>query len=242
MRKLKRIVLTNAHNFRDLGGYTTKDEKATRWHRLYRSDTLQNLTDEEWKFLYTPNGLSLRMVVDLRSKAEISKNKLVIPKDCQGLVYKSCPIEFGEGENVVDQLAESKGEVYIQKFDENVKSFSRALMTIIDGIEERGQVVFQCTTGNDRTGILTAIILYLIKVYDEDIIADYEVSSIYNENGVNAYLRTLYGEINEDKLKSEALTMKTLLEHFKEINLEAVLAKNGLNEKKIEKLYTYFVD
>ena len=48
MNYLKHIYLQGAHNVRDLGGYPTTDGRATRWGMLYRSDALNELTENDW--------------------------------------------------------------------------------------------------------------------------------------------------------------------------------------------------
>ena len=243
MRKLRRIVLKNAHNLRDLGGYATQDDNVTRWHVLYRSDSLCNLTKEEWKFLYT-NGI--RTVVDLRSSAEMEKAKIIIPKE-YGLEYKKCPVQSVDIDLDADELSkftlnESMEKAYIEMFDDDMPLFAKALNTIIDSMEN-GQVIFFCSAGKDRTGILTAMILYLSKCYEEDIISNYEISYTLNEKGINAYLRTSAAvKYDEKKIESKPENMKALLAHFEEINLEKLLIKNGLNPKRMEKFHQYFLE
>ena len=185
MRKLRRIVLKNAHNLRDLGGYATKDNKVTRWHVLYRSDSLYALTKEEWKFLYT-NGI--RTIVDLRSSAEMEANKISIP-DEYNIVYKKCPVQTTNVDLDSDELSkfalnESMEKAYVEMFDDDVNLFCKAFNQIVDCLEN-GQVIFFCSAGKDRTGIVTAMIMHLCKCYEEDIISNYEISYTLNENGIN---------------------------------------------------------
>ena len=52
----------------------------------------------------------------------------------------------------------------------------------------KGPVVFHCTAGKDRTGVLAAILLLRLGVDEEDIIADYQVSFTYNRRGMNQLL------------------------------------------------------
>ena len=55
----------------------------------------------------------------------------------------------------------------------------------------KGPVVFHCTAGKDRTGVLAAILLLRLGVDEEDIIADYQVSHMYNANGVNRMMEAI---------------------------------------------------
>ena len=45
----RKLPFTGAHNFRDLGGYKTEDGRTVKWGKIYRSDNLHSLTDEDLK-------------------------------------------------------------------------------------------------------------------------------------------------------------------------------------------------
>src|SRR5271166_4913778 len=64
------LPLVGAYNFRDLGGYPTTDGRQTRWGRLFRSDTLHELTDED---LDAVRALGLVTVIDLRTPTEVAR-------------------------------------------------------------------------------------------------------------------------------------------------------------------------
>src|SRR5271167_3741531 len=65
------LPLVGAYNFRDLGGYPTADGRTTRWGRLFRSDTLHELTDPDLQVL---RQIGLETVIDLRGAAEVEGN------------------------------------------------------------------------------------------------------------------------------------------------------------------------
>ena len=43
----RKLPFTGAHNFRDLGGYKAEDGRTVKWGKIYRSDNLHSLTDED---------------------------------------------------------------------------------------------------------------------------------------------------------------------------------------------------
>lgn len=51
MNEYKRVPFEHLHNCRDLGGYARADGKMIAYHRLYRSETLDRLTEREWERL-----------------------------------------------------------------------------------------------------------------------------------------------------------------------------------------------
>ena len=64
--------------------------------------------------------------------------------------------------------------------------------------KERHPVVFHCTAGKDRTGMITAIILSLLGVPDEAIVQDYSLSA------------NVYAEMNDHKAMVGALSQRSL--------------------------------
>ena len=61
---MRHIAFEACFNFRDLGGYESRDGRHTRWGRLFRSDTLHRLTAADAEMFH---DLGLRTVIDLRS-------------------------------------------------------------------------------------------------------------------------------------------------------------------------------
>jgi hypothetical protein len=64
--------------------------------------------------------------------------------------------------------------------------------------KERHPVAFYCTAGKDRTGMITAIILSLLGVKDEDIVEDYSLSA------------NVYAEMNDHQAMVGALSQRNL--------------------------------
>jgi protein-tyrosine phosphatase len=64
----REIKLQGAINFRDLGGYPTRDGGHVKWGRIYRSAALNNLTSDDLEKL---RGLSLAFVADFRGPYEV---------------------------------------------------------------------------------------------------------------------------------------------------------------------------
>ena len=60
----REIPLTGTYNFRDLGGYKTKDNKTIKWGKIYRSAFLSELTQDDLNKL---SKLRIARIADLRS-------------------------------------------------------------------------------------------------------------------------------------------------------------------------------
>ena len=193
MAHVRRIGLKNLYNFRDLGGYSGDHGRITSWNRLYRSDCPSALRKDEWQALY---DLGIRTLIDLRSTFEASENPVNAP---DGFRYLDCHFFYEE------EGADLRGEAG-RKFMESLSLDYRVMtessiarigyiLTVLSRSLEKGNTVFFCTAGKDRTGIIAAEILRLCGVCDEDIIADYAITEIYNEEIIRSRIASIPKEI-----------------------------------------------
>jgi len=157
--------LSGAFNFRDLGGLSTVDGRRTRYGRLFRSDTLQALTDDDVARLL--DEYHITFVIDLRTAEEaVSEGRG--PLGRLSVCYANVPLvdvdsPFGEaGDLVVNQ--------YLDHLEHDPN-----LVIALDLLAHTGgrPTVFHCAAGKDRTGVVTALLLRIIGVAEEDIVADY---------------------------------------------------------------------
>lgn len=174
----RHVAFERLHNFRDLGGYPTRDGRTVRWGRLYRSDSLSKLQGEDWRrFL----DLGVRTVIDLRYPWEIADRGRVPHHD--GLAYHNLSIEhrpydqasLGEDVEVGRYLADRYAEVAL----DGVKELRRALEVIAE--DDSAPLVMHCASGKDRTGLLAALVLTLLGVDEETIIEDFALTGLATE-------------------------------------------------------------
>src|SRR5664279_5807642 len=104
-RSARRIDLEGAVNFRDIGGYPAAQGKHVRWRRVFRSDSLSKLTDDDHAQLA---ALGVRTLVDFRLASERRElpNRLAATSDITS-------VEIGfMAEGVLEMLREvSRGTV-----------------------------------------------------------------------------------------------------------------------------------
>ena len=180
-------------NFRDLGGYATEEGRTTRWRRLYRSDALQDLTGEDADFVI--RELGVRLVVDLRNSDESQRDGRG-PLPDLGAEYRHFPLleERGfppfTGGDVVERLAGTYEWLVRNsgpRIAEAVNTISES-MAVSEQLAQSG-VVFHCSAGKDRTGMLAAIILEVLGVNRETIHSDY----LLTNDVVEGILRRIKG-------------------------------------------------
>ncbi|MEV3980675.1 tyrosine-protein phosphatase [Nonomuraea sp. NPDC049758] len=175
---IRHIEFTNLRNFRDVGGYATEDGRTVRWQRLYRADSLGWLAGDDLRAFH---ALRVRTVIDLRHPAEVERAGRV--PETEGLRYRNLPIEgrpwdiarFSEELGVERYLADR----YLEVTEDGVENLRAAVETV--AVADNAPVVIHCAVGKDRTGLLTALILSLVGVAEDDIIADYALTGLATE-------------------------------------------------------------
>ncbi|WP_343210255.1 tyrosine-protein phosphatase [Anaerolentibacter hominis] len=239
IKNYRRLPLTNAYNVRDMGGYPCR-EGMTRYHRLYRADSPHMLSEDEWKLLFS---CGVRSVIDLRSYGE--RQVQCYETAGTGIRVISLPMqkEDMDFKNMDRYLAESgfmhsMMEGYTNILSKNKERIAEILNCVCGCLPE-GAVLFHCTAGKDRTGILAALVYLLCGVESADIVADYQVSVTYNQRNLQ---NKMLGKGPADLLDSRAETMWELLGYIEEQQVIESLYKNGLNPECGEILTHYFVE
>jgi protein-tyrosine phosphatase len=167
------IDLEGCFNFRDLGGYHAADGRSLRWRHLFRADGLYRLTEVDLDQL---GALGLRTVIDLRTLDEITaRGRIEWPS--ADLAYHHLPMmdvlptrdEYADWTRPEDIAGQ-----YVDILRTGRATIVHALNILADPASY--PAVYHCMAGKDRTGILSAIVLGLVGVSDEDILADYALS------------------------------------------------------------------
>jgi protein-tyrosine phosphatase len=171
MNNPKPIPLEGCLNFRDLGGYAAAGGGTVRRGQVYRADDLSKLSAAD---IARIGELGVSIVVDLRSPEELDRalNPL---RGRPGFAYHNVPLLDGLN-SAPDRPPEiqSLPEMY-KSLLSNAGARIGRVFQILGGREGRA-LVFHCTAGKDRTGVIAALILNLCGVADEDIIADYALT------------------------------------------------------------------
>ena len=187
---IRQIPLQGAVNVRDLGGYGTYDGGLVRHGLAYRGDHLGKLTDAD---LTTLAGLGLGTVVDLRIPLEVSYDgadrlpagavPVARPITDNGL-FGRLMAAIGSRDPVRQEemlgggrAAAFMSEVYRTFVTDaaNRAAFAANLRDLAD--PARGPVLFHCTSGKDRTGWTSYLLLTLLGVPTAAARADYLASN-----------------------------------------------------------------
>src|SRR3984885_8820749 len=179
--------LAGASNFRDLGGYPSRDGRAVRWRQIFRSNHLVHLTEADADVL---RGLGLKSAFDLRGTEErataicaleeITVHSLPIEPtvvaDLRALVDAGSPLSSTEA-------ADAMRNSYRSYVRQNTPRF-RALFAHL--LEDHAPLVIHCTAGKDRTGFACALILHALGVPDDLIAQDYLLTNRFYRRDASA--------------------------------------------------------
>jgi protein-tyrosine phosphatase len=163
-------------NVRDLGGHRTEDGGETLYGAVVRADSLHQLTEEGWQSVA---DYGIRTVVDLRMDDEREGEPPIgAPVELLHISLfdddKEIFEEVEAAAKAAPDVATATKEVYLlflEHFKANVATAIRAVAHA-----REGGVVVHCMGGKDRTGLVTALLLALASVDDEQIAADYALS------------------------------------------------------------------
>jgi protein tyrosine/serine phosphatase len=168
----RRLDLEGAWNFRDLGGYQGYDGRRLRWRRVFRADGLDRLTATD---LANIELLGLRTVIDLRTGDEVARGRLATAAGEVDWYHLPMLDVLPPPENYGTWIDPSvKAEQYLGMVSSAPDTIAGFLRLACNPASY--PLVFHCFAGKDRTGILTALVLGLLGVADDDIAADYALS------------------------------------------------------------------
>ena len=174
---MRRIVLSNTYNTRDLGGYPIGSQGQTRYGAFWRSDVPTQLNEEDVKrFL----DAGMTTIVDLRFEGE-PEHRPCYFADKEGFAYHHVAM-VGNTTGFEDERA--MPDFYRQMLGEKL-ALGRALKLLADA---PGGAMYHCMAGKDRTGVISALLLWLCGVGIEDILADYQITSTYLRPFIRKYL------------------------------------------------------
>ncbi len=200
-------------NFRDLGGYRTKDGRQVRWGVLYRSGTLAHASRSDLAAL---SSLQLTTLVDFRSALEKEEEPNTLPDPVPFAIVNIPTLDEGN-KAMVGELIERIETGNFDGFDpdrmmidanrqfavEFVPQFRQFLSTVQSN--EGAPLLWHCSAGKDRTGFASAILLRILGVPQDVVMADYMASKQHAADARANQLRILRlfkGDEAADKLQT----------------------------------------
>jgi protein-tyrosine phosphatase len=227
----RRLPFEGAVNFRDLGGYDVGEGRQTRWRRVYRSDSLAELTDADQERL---EALGLHSLIDFRLPHErlIHPNRLPPGSSLRAVEMGFWPDGVAEMHRAFQagELDAAGMERVTMRFYRNFPLHHhveyRALLESIEQAAGR-PVLFHCVSGKDRTGFGAAVVLLALGAAREVILEDYALTSLYRRD-----IRHLIPAGTPDAV-AQAFTAANPI--YLEAALDAIIERYGSAEAYFER-------
>ncbi|MCK8607133.1 tyrosine-protein phosphatase [Apilactobacillus ozensis] len=248
------LAITSGYNFRDIGGYETKDGKTTKWHKVVRSGDLSELSADDLKYL---SHYNVTCDVDLRSDIEQQQAPDRIPS---GATQISNPV-FNTGHDKTDeeyarQYSSDKNlgrnnmlqsYKYMILSEHAHKAFTRLFEQLLSNDGENKVLIYHCAQGKDRTGIATFLFLYALGVDIKTIKQDYLISKdqmkpyiqkqieYYSQFGMNDVLRNNLQNLYTVSLDYLDVAINTMEENYGSID-NFIHKGLGISSQQIKRL------
>lgn len=256
--KATRHVETNHYyNFRDLGGYNTKYDRKVKYGLLYRSSFFYKIEADQ---LHILKAISPKTIIDLRSSHEVKTKPNYKLDNCKYVNVKQTekfekPIRWFLIHLV--RLVFSK-EYPINYMKWNYRAIAKSYLQTKKVFEEilaaKTPIIFHCSSGKDRTGIISYLLLHILGVNDKDAFYDYMLSNKYRSRYDAMKIDNVYDYAILSKKRKEYMRKFYTVEeeYFNMFNeyvnkkygsLELYITNQlGLSEKKQEKLRLMFLE
>ncbi|MHB8439706.1 MAG: tyrosine-protein phosphatase [Acidimicrobiales bacterium] len=170
----RHVELQGCCNFRDLGGYRSADGRTVAWGRVYRADGLTQLTESDMALL---TGRGLRNVVDLRTEIEVQARGR-FPERAPAIAYRRLPLTdtLPGGEEMPEW---DDAQFVVGRYFGMLSGGTAALRGLVELLCDSSELplVYHCSVGKDRTGVVSAVVLGLLGVPDDVIVSDYVLSA-----------------------------------------------------------------
>lgn len=180
------INFKSVENIRDLGGIKTIDGHIIKPRLLLRSADLHNLTSDELSVL--KEKYNLKVVVDFRSTKSSTLKKDKIDSSIE--YHHIFALKELEKHSYTKDITCTPDEFFLNVYhslavkEEAINTYKKFLGFVLDCKSDA--ILYHCTSGKDRTGIATILLLYILGCSKE---------TIYEEHfETNKFTRSQYEE------------------------------------------------
>ena len=169
-------------NFRDIGGYPTRDGGTVRWNQYFRGGRLDRMTPSDLERLA---ALKIKTQIDLRRPDEAGEQGAG-PLSAMDARYVNLAVIPEGGSDKLSQLVGDtaiSGKRYLGYLEFGPNVWIEMFKIFAEANDH--PIYLHCTAGKDRTGVSTAFLLSVLGVERDIIEADYLLTNIDVERQVD---------------------------------------------------------
>ena len=194
--------MESINNFRDFGGYKTRNGMHLKTGLLYRSGDLSKATDADLEQIHS---LGIKTICDLRSEGERKHEPDRVPA-ARPFTFFNIPMH-----PIVDYHGRSLGRLLSLMFGSERKTdyvalsyqayrdyatrYLPQLKALFQRISnpENLPVLIHCSAGKDRTGVVSSLIQLVLDVSLDTVIDDY----LKTNDNLNAYKEDVFRRLSK---------------------------------------------
>ena len=232
---MSEIRLKSIVNIRDFEGIVTVDGKNLKRGRFIRSSALYNLSKEDRKILF--EEYRVRTIIDLRTEAEVKEKPDSYP---DGINYINIPLIDEETAGITHEQRQKRdlsavpemADLYrlVVTNEKSVNSF-REIFRLILSSYEKGAVLWHCSEGKDRCGLVSALFLLMLGVERDEVTANYLLTNLYNKWKARKYYYLILLYKWNRPLAKKVKGMFLADESYLDAALDAINRKYGSAER-----------
>ena len=182
------LHLSTIPNLRDVGGYRTTDGKWVKMGRVFHSDQLDKVSDEDFEKF---TALGLKLICDFRTDNERAAGADRVPPAAEHMIADvtggssgGFGAALGDPDTMGEVLSQISGEEILKTANRGFVSADTGCAAYKATFERLADpaslpTLFHCTAGKDRTGWGAAVLLTLLGVPHETVMFDYMLSNTY---------------------------------------------------------------
>lgn len=190
----RHIEVSHSVNIRDLGGYPTVDGRTIKWHKLIRGGDLSELSVADQQTLV---DYGITVAVDLRSNAERQKYPDQVPDQIKLMALPLFNDDETESRTTTQRLQKAYSSnprsgylrmLYAYRrlvVNEQPQKAYRQFFSYLEQYGTNETVLFHCSAGKDRTGMMTVLLLSVLGVNSEIIRRDYLLTNKFSVPRIN---------------------------------------------------------
>jgi protein-tyrosine phosphatase len=181
------IAFSTIFNFRDLGGLSTVDGQKIKRGKVFRSDNLGRLQERDKEAFA---ALGIRRVIDLRRVGEVASLGRIPEWTRVAWHHHHLEHEMWDHSTYTDEIGVARwlADRYRDLLESGAADIARVI-TLLSDVDE-GPTVVHCVAGKDRTGLVSAMVLSLLDVPDDEIANDYALTAL-SEPAYIAWMRSV---------------------------------------------------
>ncbi len=163
------LTLQGAYNLRDLGGIPLQRGRQVKSRAFFRMDDPCTLTPADVAFI---QALGVHTVIDLRSAEEVNVRPHPLA-DVPWAAYANISLSVQPTDVASIMMLADMRKLYAYMLSNCGAVWVNVFRFVL---AHEGAVLFHCTAGKDRTGVMAMLLLSLAGADDQEIIDDYALT------------------------------------------------------------------